>query len=391
MKREEYQELVYRELDGDLTPAEADRLRAVLAADPEAKKFHEDCRSMFSMLSAVPRREPSPGLKKSILNSIATPDPASRHTIVHTIKSLFTFSHSQEVVMKNKLIIGGALAAIAVLYFAVLYPWPSDSEIFGTIGGAKKYRSEQITDKDVVVGGQENSTTEAAAGSTDNTGLFRSADIDRLAQYARTAQAQRFAELTRSQVVQKLAEYARSQDYYKLAEIARTAETYRLAGLTEAARSAGLAEVTRSAGLTEVQKFAEVSRSVTVERMAEYARTQDYAKLAGLVEVARTIQVSKTAPMSEVARAQELSKLAPLAEIARTQEYSKLAPLAEIARTAEAQKFAELSRSAEIKKLAELTKTMEISSISGNRNQRTGISPGRVFRGGARAPGSICS
>jgi hypothetical protein len=230
MKREEYQELIYRELDGDLSPAEHSRLEEVLASDSEARQFRDECRSMFDALGAVPRVEPSPELKKIILNTIIAPVPHGRRSLFHTIKSLITFSPTQEVAMKNKLIIGGALAAIAVLYFAVLYPWPSDSEMFGTIGGAKKYRSEQITDKDVVVGGQEN-TTDGTPGSTPNSGLFRTPDINRLAEYARTEEARKFAEIARTQSIQKLAEIAKTQDYSKLAELARTVEIFRAAGI----------------------------------------------------------------------------------------------------------------------------------------------------------------
>jgi len=53
------------------------------------------------------------------------------------------------------LIIGSALVAILVLYFAVFYPWPTtNSDLSGTVGGvekANKYQAEQISDKDVAV------------------------------------------------------------------------------------------------------------------------------------------------------------------------------------------------------------------------------------------------
>ena len=52
--------------------------------------------------------------------------------------------------MKGKLVISGILVAvIAVVYFSFLYPWPGTSDVLGTIGGVKKYNSQQISDKDV--------------------------------------------------------------------------------------------------------------------------------------------------------------------------------------------------------------------------------------------------
>jgi len=61
-------------------------------------------------------------------------------------------------------IMGGvAVLAIAVIvYFSFFYPPTKNEDAAGTIGAAKKYQSEQITDKDVKLGGAQ---TEAAATS----------------------------------------------------------------------------------------------------------------------------------------------------------------------------------------------------------------------------------
>ncbi|HLB00079.1 MAG TPA: hypothetical protein VJO14_01710, partial [Bacteroidota bacterium] len=193
MKHEEYKELIHRELDGANSPSESRILHEFLSTDAGANQFFEEQRRLHSLLSSVPRMDPPENLMKIIMNTISTPEHHRRHSLIqfHTLQ--FTFSHLQEVFMKNKLIIGGVVAAFAVVYFAVWYPWPSDSEMFGTIGGAKKYRSEQISDKDVVVGNQQNSTD----GTTDAGGI-NPATLNRSAEIFRTADVQRLADLFRS-------------------------------------------------------------------------------------------------------------------------------------------------------------------------------------------------
>ena len=46
------------------------------------------------------------------------------------------------------------LAIVAIVYFSFFYPPAKTEDVSGTIGAAKKYRSEQITDKDVKLEGQ---------------------------------------------------------------------------------------------------------------------------------------------------------------------------------------------------------------------------------------------
>src|SRR5260221_932261 len=48
--------------------------------------------------------------------------------------------------------------ALALFYFAFLYPWPASVEVQGTIGGGKKYNAGQLTDKDVQLSGSQGST-----------------------------------------------------------------------------------------------------------------------------------------------------------------------------------------------------------------------------------------
>jgi len=61
---------------------------------------------------------------------------------------------------------GTAVIAIAaIVYFSFFYPPTPSNEVSGTIGAVKKYRSEQITDKDVTLSSQQSEaiTAEMAA------------------------------------------------------------------------------------------------------------------------------------------------------------------------------------------------------------------------------------
>lgn len=85
--------------------------------------------------------------------------------------------------MKNRtkgLVIGGAiLAVIAVVYFSFFYPPPSGEETAGTVGGVKKYRAPQITEKDVVLEGQQSTESQPADQvSADDEATFERAERD---------------------------------------------------------------------------------------------------------------------------------------------------------------------------------------------------------------------
>jgi len=66
---------------------------------------------------------------------------------------------------RNRLLVGGLVivAAIVIAYFAFMYPPVSKEDTSGAIGVAKKYRSEQITDKDVMLKDEEAAAAAAFA------------------------------------------------------------------------------------------------------------------------------------------------------------------------------------------------------------------------------------
>ena len=145
-----YIELIHREIDGLNSAHESAELQRFISSSHEAKDLYDELVAVSHMLHEIRSVDPSPNVKKIILNSIDT----SRYTAINkqSVSHLIslTITNLQEGFMKGKIVIGGILVAvIAVVYFSFLYPWPGNSDVLGTIGGVKKYNSQQISDKDV--------------------------------------------------------------------------------------------------------------------------------------------------------------------------------------------------------------------------------------------------
>ncbi|MCU0643870.1 MAG: hypothetical protein MUC94_06380 [bacterium] len=67
---EKYIELMNKEIDGVITKSEQERLHNYLSANSEAQKLYNDLRQTSELLSKIPRVEPSPNIKKYVMNSI---------------------------------------------------------------------------------------------------------------------------------------------------------------------------------------------------------------------------------------------------------------------------------------------------------------------------------
>ena len=65
-----YMDLINKEIDGVTTETEQERLYSYLSANSEAQKFHDELRQTSELLSQIPRVEPSPNIKKYVMNSI---------------------------------------------------------------------------------------------------------------------------------------------------------------------------------------------------------------------------------------------------------------------------------------------------------------------------------
>lgn len=78
---EKYLELIHAEVDGELPDRERAELSRYLLANPEARAFREELRSVCAALDAIEQVEPPRGLKESILAAIATRAPAQERTV----------------------------------------------------------------------------------------------------------------------------------------------------------------------------------------------------------------------------------------------------------------------------------------------------------------------
>jgi len=185
MKDFERTQLMYAVLDGEATPDEARELERLLAADPAAHAQFEDLRSLFDVLSRVPKAFPPEGLVAAVMASVARRPVAAddstqlfvqsrvisqssmeaREAIpgrstVHRASPRGTYIREQSMSEqksgfgRRNLLIGGGIAAVAAL-FAVLYITdspPGMQSAVGTIVPAQRYRAPQNTADDVKLG-----------------------------------------------------------------------------------------------------------------------------------------------------------------------------------------------------------------------------------------------
>lgn len=78
MIEERYLELIHAEVDGELPDAERAELSRYLLANPEARAFREQLRSVCAALDGIEQVEPPQGLKDSIIQAIAAQGPHGR-------------------------------------------------------------------------------------------------------------------------------------------------------------------------------------------------------------------------------------------------------------------------------------------------------------------------
>lgn len=68
-------DLINREIDGDISPAESDELRSIAAANPDSKRQLDTLRNLVLDVESIPEVAPPPGLRDEILASIRARQP----------------------------------------------------------------------------------------------------------------------------------------------------------------------------------------------------------------------------------------------------------------------------------------------------------------------------
>jgi hypothetical protein len=170
-------ELIHREIDGANTPDESAAFRSLVAENPEARALAAELRRVIQLLDGVGEREPSPHLKRAILEALprparAVPPQTMTRWFVSQL-SLATERLEEAFMTRKTMLIGGTVVAIAIVIAARIAGFPRESGTAGTIGGvepAARYHGRVMTQADVTL---QNPEIQA---------LFQNQDILRLVQ-----------------------------------------------------------------------------------------------------------------------------------------------------------------------------------------------------------------
>src|SRR5215831_12878831 len=154
-------ELIQREIDGVNTPEDSARVRALVAADPEAQALLAELREVGQLFERVGERAPPPRLKQAILAALQTPHVEMPQSISRWFAVLLqsTTERLEEMVMTKKAILIGATAVAIVIAGAyVVTGYPRLGGAAGTIGDsisgvqpAARYHGRALTQGDVTL------------------------------------------------------------------------------------------------------------------------------------------------------------------------------------------------------------------------------------------------
>jgi hypothetical protein len=322
MVNEEYVNLIHSEIDGTISERDRTRLHDYIETNPTARSEYEDLHKLALLMKSVPEVDPPRSLKVAVLNEINSHlSSFPNHLEVrmsNPIKSFFTSSHMST--FERLLILGGALASIAVLiYVSAIYPPPSSDLVGGTIGGAKKYHSEQITQNDV----QLNSTTNAPATSDENstadmfdrTSVAGKTDIvnrmainDRTAWFSRLSVADKSAILAKTSVEERTAAFARMSVEERAAVLAALPVADRAAMYERIMGKVSMADKTPIA-----ERAAMFDRMSVTERVSAFDRLPVVDRIQALDRLPVAERVSVFDRLSVAEKMQSLDRL-PAAE-----------------------------------------------------------------------------
>ena len=241
---------------------------------------------------------------------------------------------------KTSWLIGGALLAIlAVVYFSFFYPPTPEDEITGTIGAAKKYRSDQIAEGDVKLAGEnaasETAVIEANIEAFDRMDVAKKTDlVSKSTQEARAGLFAAFSAENATAILGRVPIEALNAALEKMNSAGRSADFFgavspldraKIALKAEAADlNAAYAALDLSAKNELFGKFSEKNMAVVYDRAI--ASRQEPAE--NLSVEAKAIKFSKI-PAAERVNAFDGMKPAEKVAVLRSLSPDAMAPLAE--------------------------------------------------------------
>jgi hypothetical protein len=158
-------ELIDGDVDRTNTPAEAEALAQAVARDPALAEHLEVHRHAAGAVEDLGREEPPPGLVAAVMAAVRSRAAGGAHQLSPwgRVVRFRAPEIGSPVVRRRKWTGGGsmasrkvllgiaAVAVIAIAFFAVKGFPPVGPGAEGTVGAAKRYQSQQIEGKDIVL------------------------------------------------------------------------------------------------------------------------------------------------------------------------------------------------------------------------------------------------
>jgi hypothetical protein len=136
-----YIELIHKEIDGLITASEKRELEEVLNKDPDLRRLQQELKQTSELLTRVPPLEPSPNLKKQIINSIDfsrySPRPESTDWLSRLTGWIWTPRFRFAYAVLAGMAIGMVISLLLIRSPFSNQPIPI-SELYGTIGNSDK-------------------------------------------------------------------------------------------------------------------------------------------------------------------------------------------------------------------------------------------------------------
>ncbi|MEJ2634789.1 MAG: hypothetical protein P8184_05800, partial [Calditrichia bacterium] len=137
MIEDRYIELMHQEIDGELSEKDCQRLRKYLQSNPDAQSFYQDLRRASILLSEIPEFEPSPNLKKHIMNSVDFKKIPSQKQFSISFSRLRRFFTSPNPKLAYAFVVGIVIGFLLTSIFLGDFIQGNKidiSELYGTIG-----------------------------------------------------------------------------------------------------------------------------------------------------------------------------------------------------------------------------------------------------------------